>query len=316
MLHLIRYKNIIMIAVMMILIKLCAVDPVLSLYGLEPTFHWVDLAILALALCCVAAGGYAINDVYDIGTDSINRPETRIVGRTVSEQSARLMAHALSISGCILGLVVSMKVGFAPLALIFPFLVGLLWFYSSAYKGMFLIGNLVVAFMVGIVPLLPAIYELRGVLAFPPMVVEEQALNPFILLYTPAELAAFAFATTLIREIIKDMEDVEGDTAQGCNTMPIVIGYRGCKIVIISLIIATILGLNYVYLCMANELSTGIYFGLALVLPLIYLAWKVIKIETAAHCRLCSSIAKMIMLLGMCYLFVVWHTFAHYLEEW
>ncbi len=315
-LHLIRYKNIIMIAVMMILIKLCAVDPIIALFRLEPTFHWGDLAFLCIALCSVAAGGYAINDVFDTKADSVNRPATQIVGRQISEETARTYHKVLSTVGCLAGLLVSVKIGFWPLALVFPFLVGLLWFYSSAYKGMFLIGNLVVAFMIGIVPLLPAVYELRGVLAFPPMVVEEQAFDPYILLTTPAEMAAFAFITTLIREIIKDMEDIDGDMAQQCNTMPIAIGYSGCKAVIIALILATIFGLNYVYLCLANELSTGIYFGLALIIPLIYLGYKVFRIENPAQCAHCSAIAKMIMLLGMCYLFLVWHTFAHYLEEW
>ncbi len=314
-LHLIRYKNLIMIAVMMILIKLCAVDPVLNIFQLQPTFSWLDITFLMLSLCSVAGGGYVINDYFDTKADRVNRPESLIIGNQVSSATATTYHMALSVAGCIMGFLVSIRVGFWPLGLLFPFLVGLLWFYSTAYKGMFLVGNLVVAFMIGIVPLLPAIYELRGLIISNPAVVDAGALDPYTILNMPIGYAIFAFTTNLIREIIKDMEDIDGDTVQGCRTMPIVLGQTACKTVVSILILATIAGLHYAYLYHLNELSTGIYMGVALVLPLLYLLYRVITIKNKGNCHHCSTVAKIIMALGMCYLFVAWHTFATFMEE-
>jgi len=314
-LKLIRYKNLIMITLMMLLIKLCSVDPMLKIFNLQPTFTWLDFVFLTLALTCVAAGGYVINDYFDIKTDRINRPDSLIIGREVSSATATTYHICLSIAGCVFGFLVSVRVGFWPLSLVFPFLVGLLWFYSTAYKGMFLVGNLVVALMIGIVPLLPSVYELRGLIIDNPPIVQEGGLDPYLILNISIGYAVFAFVTTLIREIIKDMEDIEGDSMQGCRTMAIVLGPTPCKVILSTLIISTIAALVYAYLYHVNEPSSGIFIGVALILPLLFLLYKVIAAKGKDDYHKCSTIAKIIMVLGMLYLFLVWYTFATFKDE-
>ncbi|MBQ4408562.1 MAG: geranylgeranylglycerol-phosphate geranylgeranyltransferase [Bacteroidales bacterium] len=315
-LRLIRYKNLIMMALMMLMMKLCVIDPIIKLFNLTPTFTYLDFVILTLAQILVAAGGYIINDYFDMKADRINRPDTQIVGGEVTRGSATNYHLATSIAGCVLGMLVSMRVGFWPLGLIFPFEMGLLWFYSSAYKGMFLVGNLVVAFLVATLPFLPSLYEYRGLIAVDDPAIQAGAFDPTVIIYWSAGMAAFAFLTTMMREIIKDIEDIEGDTEQGCRTMPIVIGITASKIVASILILATIAGVVFAYYnYLGKEFKSGIYLGVAVVLPLIFLLVKLIMSSTKAQFHLCSTISKIIMLLGMLYLVIVWYNFTYFKVE-
>lgn len=316
-LKLIRYKNLIMMALMMLMMKLCVIDPLIRLFNLTPTFTYLDFIILTLGQILVAAGGYIINDYFDMEADRINRPDTRIVGDEVSRGTATSYHLATSIVGCVFGLLVSLRVGFWPLGLIFPFEVGLLWFYSSAYKGMFLVGNLVVAFLVGSLPFLPSLYEYRGLIAVDDPCIAAGAFDPAVIIYWSAGMAAFAFLSTLTREIIKDIEDVSGDTAQGCRTMPIVIGVTASKIVVAILILATVAGLIFAYYnFLGEDLKSGIYLGVAVVLPLLFLTVKVLMSTTKNQFHLCSTIAKIIMLLGMLYLVIVRYNFEIFKTEY
>ncbi|MCR5454757.1 MAG: geranylgeranylglycerol-phosphate geranylgeranyltransferase, partial [Bacteroidales bacterium] len=263
-LRLIRYKNLIMMAFMMLMMKLCVIDPIIRIFNLTPTFTYLDFAILTLAQILVAAGGYIINDYFDMKADKINRPDDQIVGSEVTRGTATNYHLATSITGCVLGMLVSMRVGFWPLGLIFPFEVGLLWFYSSAYKGMFLVGNLVVSFLVATLPFLPSLYEYRGLIFVDDPALISGAFDPAILIYWSIGLGSFAFLTTMMREIIKDMEDIDGDMEQGCRTMPIVIGVTASKIIVCIFIVATIAGLIFSYYnYLGEDLKSGIYLGVA-----------------------------------------------------
>ena len=316
-LKLIRYKNLIMMALMMLMMKLCVIDPIIHLFNLTPTFTYLDFIILMLGQILVAAGGYIINDYFDMKADRINRPDDQIVGGEVSRGSATNYHLATSIAGCILGMLVSMRVGYWPIGFIFPFEVGLLWFYTSAYKGMFLVGNLVVAFLVATLPFLPSLYEYRGLIAVDDPAIQAGAFDPTVIIYWSAGMAAFAFLTTMMREIIKDIEDIEGDSEQGCRTMPIVIGVTASKIVVCIFIVATIVGvIAAFYNYLGSELKSGIYLGVAVVLPLLFLLVKVWLSTTKAQFHLCSTIAKIIMLLGMLYLLIVWYNFEIFKTEY
>lgn len=316
-LNLIRYKNLIMMALMMLMMKLCVIDPLIRIFNLTPTFTYLDFVVLVLGQILVAAGGYVINDYFDMKADKINRPDTRIVGEEVSRGAATNLHLTTSIAGCVLGFLVSMRVGFWPLSLLFPFEVGLLWFYSSAYKGMFLVGNLVVAFLVGSLPFLPSLYEYRGLIAVDDPCITAGAFDPAVIIYWSVGYGAFAFLTTLAREIIKDIEDIDGDTEQGCRTMPIVIGIPVCKIVVAILILATVAGLVFAFHnFLGDDLKSGVYLGVAVVLPLLFLMVKVFMSTTKEQFHLCSTIAKIIMLLGMLYLLIVWYNFEIFKAEY
>ncbi len=312
-LTLVRYKNLIMMAVMLFMIKFCVVDPIIRVFNLTPTFTYLDFAVLTVGQLLVAAGGYIVNDYFDMKADKVNRPDSRIVGQEVSRGTATTYHLWMSVAGCILGLLVSMRIGFWQLGLLFPFEVGMLWFYSSAYKGMFLVGNLVVAFLVATLPFLPSLYEYRGLIAVDDPSIAAGVFDPAVLIYWSVGYAAFAFLMTLIREIIKDMEDIEGDIEQGCSTMPIVIGQTATKIVVAVLIAVTMVGLYFAYSnFLGHDLKSGIYLGVAVALPMVFLLVKVLMIKVKSDCHFCSTVAKVIMALGMLYLLIVWYNFTFF----
>ncbi|MBP5503129.1 MAG: geranylgeranylglycerol-phosphate geranylgeranyltransferase [Bacteroidales bacterium] len=311
----IRIKNLLMILLLQVLINWCLVHPILTLYELEPTFTVLDFVFLTAATVMLAAGGYIINDYFDTKSDMINRPDNVVIGNDVSRGNALAWHLGLNIAACVLGAVVSLRIGVWLFALFFPFVSGLLWFYSSTYKKMFLLGNVIVAFLTSMVPLLPVAYEIPGQIAVGNENVVNGLLDLNILFYWALGFALFAFVTTLFREIIKDIEDVDGDREIGRNTVPAVIGVTASKIVSSVLIVATIAALVVVWHTFLGDTLSAVYFGVALVLPLLFLIYKVMTMNSKKEIHFVSTLAKIIMLAGILYLFVVRYNIIAVAEE-
>ena len=231
------------------------------------------MLVLSLATVCIAAAGYIINDYFDVKIDIVNKPERVIIGRYLKRRVAMGTHQILNVAGVLLGLLVSKWV-----FLINVFSVTLLWFYSERFKRTTLVGNLVVS-------LLTALSVLVVTVVYP----ENRKL---VLIY-----ALFSFAITLVREIIKDMEDVRGDASHGCRTLPIVWGIRRTKVVVYCLIAAFITTL---YL-MAHSLSnlTLAWLFTALLLPIAWLVYRLVFADTRREFARLSTLCKYIMLLGL-----------------
>lgn len=294
-----------MIALLQVLINVCLVQPILTLYELESTFTILDFVFLVSATVMMAAGGYIINDYFDTKSDLINRPENVVVGTEVSRGNAISWHFGLSIASCILGAMVSLRIGVWVFALFYPFVAGLLWFYSSSYKKTFLLGNVIVALLTSTIPLLPVVYEIPGQLNTDNELIINGILNFNVLLFWAAGFGIFAFITTFFREIIKDIEDIDGDREIGRNTVPVVIGVMASKLVVVALIACTIAALAVVWINYLSDTLSAVYLGAMVVLPLIFLAYKVLKIKDKKDCHFASTLAKLIMLAGILFLFVV-----------
>ncbi len=171
------------------------------------------LLLLALSTVFIAAGGYSINDYYDVKIDLINKPERVVVGKVLSRRTVLLLHTLFSVTGIGLGFALNWKIGIINFMSVF-----LLWLYSNALKRLPFIGNFLVA-------LLTALSILVVNVLFQPIVA-------IFWVY-----ALFAFFMTLIREIIKDVEDLKGDDTFGCRTLPIVWGIRPTKVFIYLLLI-------------------------------------------------------------------------------
>jgi 4-hydroxybenzoate polyprenyltransferase len=212
--------------------------------------------------------------------------------------------NILNITGVAAGFYISAKAGYPWMGLLFLVISGLLYFYSASYKRQFLIGNLLVAVLTAIVPLLVIIFEA-------PVLYQYYAINAIkipdisILFYWVGGFAVFAFLTTLSREIVKDIEDFEGDVAYGRNTIPVVIGILTSKIVSICLIFITLLMLYLVWHFYINDLITLIYISVALALPLIYVVFQIIVSQSRKQLHSASRIMKIVMLTGILYSVVV-----------
>jgi 4-hydroxybenzoate polyprenyltransferase len=242
------------------------------LVGFYTILDW-RLYVLSISTVMIAAGGYIINDYYDVKIDLINKPERVVVGKSMRRRYALFFHSALSITGVVLGLLLNWKIG------ALNFLSGfLLWFYSNLLKRKPFVGNLTVALLTGL-----SVY-LVGVLFDP--------FNKLIIAYS-----FFSFFITLIREIIKDMEDWKGDNTFGCQTLPILWGMRKTKSFIYLLIIIQLLAITYfgnTYISLPMWMPAIFIF-----LPLAFLVWRLVLADTVRDFYMLSFYCKLILVLGI-----------------
>ena len=313
--NLIRWQNLLIVALTMVLMRYAVIAPLINKIGvtlingtgkeipMTIQFQWYYFILLVAATVLLTAGGYVINDYFDIKTDLINKGKV-IVGTKIPRRKAMMWHNIFNIAGVALGFYISWKAGYVMLGALFLLVSGLLYFYSASYKRQFLIGNIIVAILTAMVPLLvviyewPALYKYYGVyaLSFPEL---------SFIFYWVGGFSLFAFLTTLTREIIKDIEDFDGDIAYGRNTVPVVIGVLSAKVVSICLLIITIALLYLTWYFFINDKITLIYLSAAIVLPLLFVVYKIIISSNRKQLHNASTVMKIVMLAGILYSVVV-----------
>lgn len=303
-LRLIRYKNLLIIILTQYLMRWSVIKPILEVYGFKLQFSELNFFFLVMATVFITAAGYVINDYFDTKTDLVNKPEKVILGRQLNRRWAIILHIVFNTIGIGLGAYISFYIGVPVLTLVFVLITGILWFYSTTYKRQFLVGNLTVALLTALVPLMVILFEIPLLNEEYGLLLKEMHINFTHIILWVGMFAVFAFLLTLIREIIKDMEDFEGDQAYGRNTLPIVLGIINTKIVVIGLSIFTLLSLIYLYVRFLNDSITLVYFGVFLVMPLIILGYKLIKSNKKKDYRWASNLSKLIMLAGIFYAIV------------
>lgn len=231
------------------------------------------LFLLSVSTVLIAAAGYIINDYYDVKIDYINKPERVVIGKNIPRRYAILFHVVLSGIGILIGLLLSWRI--AALNVLSAFL---LWLYSNNLKRLPFIGNFSVAFLTGMSVWIVDLLYRHG--------------SALIVIY-----ASFAFFMTLVREIIKDMEDLKGDNTFGCRTLPIVWGLRRTKFVIyfiLAVFALTVILINQFYKALPLE-----YFLIFLFIPLLILLYRLIRADTTRDFAALSTFCKIIMLLGI-----------------
>ncbi len=303
-LRLIRYKNLLIIVLTQYLMRWSIIKPILEVYEFNLQFSELHFFFLVMATVFITAAGYVINDYFDTKTDLVNRPETVIIGRVLNRRWAILLHVIFNIIGIGLGAYISFYIGIPMLTLVFVFITGILWFYSTTYKRQFLIGNIIVAVLVALVPLMVILFEIPLLNKEYGLLMKELRSDFTHIILWVSAFAIFAFLLTLIREIIKDVEDFEGDSAYGRKTMPIVLGVLNSKIVIITFILTTLFSLLYINFRFLNDPITLIYFIVLLIIPLVFLIYKIIVAEDKKDYHRASNLSKLIMLAGIFYALV------------
>jgi len=312
---LIRWQNLLMVILTMVLMRYAVLAPLIGRVGVILTsgsgeeipmslqFPWYDFLLLVTATVFITAGGYVINDYFDIKTDLINKGKV-IVGTKVPRRQAIMWHNLLNIAGVAIGFYISSRAGYIWLGALFLVVSGLLYFYSASYKRQFLIGNLVVALLTALVPMLVVFYEW-------PALYRYYSLNAIrlpefnFIIYWIGGFSLFAFITNLIREIIKDIEDFEGDLAYGRNTIPVVIGILSAKIVSVSLILIMVVLLYLIWHFYISDTITLVYITAAIVLPLLYVIYKLLRSSERRELHHASSMMKIVMISGVFYSVVV-----------
>ena len=312
---LIRWQNLLIVILTMFLMRYAVIEPVIGKIGvilrqgtgeeipMTLRFSLFNFILLVFATVFITAGGYVINDYFDIQTDLINKGRV-IVGTRIERRQAMMLHNIFNLAGVALGFYISWRSGYLWLGVLFLIVSGLLYFYSASYKRQFLIGNLVVAILTAMVPLLVGFYEWPAIYRY--YTVNAISVPDFsFIFYWIGGFALFAFLTTLTREIIKDIEDFEGDIAYGRNTLPVVLGRITSKIISVSLIIITIVMLYLICYFFLFDKITLIYVSVAIVMPLIYVVFMVFRSVDRKQMHSASRMMKIVMLSGILYSVVV-----------
>ncbi len=289
-LKLIRWKNLIMIALVQLLIKYALFEP----FGVTITLNGVGISVLILATLCLAAAGNIINDIYDVETDLVNKPDRVIVGKSISEKTAYTLFFALNIIGVGLGFYLSHVVGKSPFFTLFVIISALLYMYASYLKQLPFIGNLVISILVALSLIIVSIFDVLPAIT----AANKEAQLTFFKIVL--DYAFFAFIINLIREMVKDMEDIDGDYKAQMNTLPIAIGRdRTHNILFVISLIPVLAVVYYVTTFLYKQELAVAYFLLLIIAPLIYISIKLFSAKTKKDYTHISVILKLVMLFGM-----------------
>lgn len=309
--RLLRYPNLLIVALTQYAIRWGVVDPMLSASSVNlpnaafslqlSPFHFF---LLVLSTVCLTAAGYVINDYFDTHTDFLNRPKEVLVGTKIPRRHAMALHIVLNVIGVLLGFYMAFHIDLPLLGFIFLLVSGILYFYSTTYKRQFIIGNLLVAILTGLVPLMVILFELPELNKAYGNILINYNTDLMYIFYWVAGFSIFAFLTNFIREIVKDMEDFEGDSVYGRNSIPVILGMKKSKIIVNTLIIITLSLLAFVYFRYLGDQITLIYFSLFLFLPFLFLVYKIMKANSKSDYRLVGNGLKIIMLTGIIYAFV------------
>ena len=291
---LIRWGNVAIIGVTQVLIYHAFFKTTL----LPTTMGGLGYTLLVLATCFIAAGGYVINDILDVETDTINKSENAVVGHSITVSRAYTIYMVLTITGVLCGFVVANLVGKQMLATLFIGVSFILYLYASQLKGVAVIGNIIISGIVFLAIVLPIIFLFYPLL--PAVNDTSVKAGMFFLSGVVVDYGFFAFLITLLREITKDIEDVDGDHAAGYRTLPILIGRKRTSILnaILGMVVLAIV-LRYVILNFAENKLLLIYFLVFIVGPLLYFIIRSFQAETRKEYTVLQYVLKGVMLTGV-----------------
>ncbi len=291
-LKLIRYQNLLMLAFMQLIFRF----GFLKLQNIPLALSDWQYGILVLATICIAAGGYIINNIFDIATDTENKPKNVIIGKSISETTGYNLYIGFTIIGVLLGFYLSNSIDKPSLASLFIIIAATLYFYATSLKQSLLIGNIIVALLLSISVLIIGLFDLY------PVTFEENRPIMGLLFGILLDYAIFAFVLNFIREIVKDLEDIDGDFNQGMNTLPIAIGVKRTTKIVFALsfipLICIVFYLNQ-YIFASGLYWSTIYGFVFLLAPLIYFTLKIGSSKTKKEFHFLSQLLKWILFFGM-----------------
>ncbi len=293
---LIRYQNLLFIVLAQVAIKFGLFHPL----GLDTTLSHLNFTLLVIATICIAAAGNIINDIYDVEIDKINKPEKVLIGKKISESNASRLFIILNVIGVAIGFYLANSIEKSGFAALFIIISALLYLYASYLKSMLLLGNLLISALVAMSLIIVPLFEL-----LPAITPQNQATQSAVFKIV-LHFALFAFAINFIREIVKDLQDINGDKKGGKNTLPIALGRkRTTSIVFILGVIMVLATVAYMYEFLYKEQILLLYFLFAIVAPLLYFCIKSYDAETKKEYAFLSLFLKIIMFLGICAIFLI-----------
>lgn len=303
-LRLIRWPNLIFIAITQWLFYYCIVN---SLYKVNvstaPHFPHQNVLfyLLIAASVLIAAAGYIINDYFDLKIDVVNKPGRVVVDRILKRRWAIIWHLLLSFAGIALSFYISFKTGNWIILMANICCVLLLWFYSTTFKRKLLAGNVIIAALTAWVIVVVYFFTGATVLNYKGWLVEHYPFDIKRFYKLTILYAAFAFVVSLIREVIKDIEDINGDAKYNCKTMPIEWGIPASKVFTAVWIVVCIgtLGVLQLYAWQSGWWAVSVYCIATIIIPLVVILQKLYKASNSAHYHSISSLVKLVMFAGI-----------------
>lgn len=279
---------------MIVLVQLLLKYALLAPFGVSVALDGLGIALLILATISIAAAGNIINDIYDVATDNINKPDKVIVGKTIPEKTAYTLFMACNCIGIAVGFYISHSVGKSAFFTIFVLISALLYMYAFYLKSIVLVGNILISILVATSILIVGLFELI------PTITEFNRDIQITFFKLIMDYAVFAFMINLLREMVKDIEDIDGDYQTGIYTLPIAIGRERTRnlVVVLNSISLAIL-IFYTVSGFYKQPLMLIYFLGAVIGPLMYVGIKLCSATTKPHFHHVSTLYKWIMLFGM-----------------
>nr|WP_315175858.1 geranylgeranylglycerol-phosphate geranylgeranyltransferase [uncultured Flavobacterium sp.] len=304
-LQLIRYQNLLLLALIQLILRFGFLKEQNCSLALSD-FQYV---LLVFATIFIAAGGYVINDIFDQDTDAINKPKKVIIGKTIKESQAYNLYVGLTLIGVSFGFYLSNVIDKPNFASLFILISATLYFYATTLKQMLLIGNIIVALLLAISVLIIGVFDL-----FPVTYAENQRqmIQIFSILI---DYAFFGFLLHFIREITKDLEDIEGDVHQGMSTLAIRLGIsKTTKLIAVLSLIPIGLLLNYMYrYFVLNDLHLiTIYSLIFIIAPFLYFTIKIATAKTKSEFHHLSTVLKWIVFFGLFLLPILTYNIQHH----
>lgn len=270
----------------------------------------IQFALLILSTLLVAGAGNIINDYFDLRADRVNKPEKVLIGKHLERRTAMLTHFLLNSIAILIALWISWSTGVWFVLLLQIFAAGVLWFYSLYLKHQPLIGNLMIALITAMIPLLLLLFE------FIPLYVayggelfadlrdaalsdQEPAARLQAVSYWCLAYSGFAFITTLIRELQKDLADLPGDRKVGSRTLPIVMGEKRTSNLTIGLILLFCSGSILSWYVFLGDLPSLLYILGAIGAPALGSAGSLLTDRNRKGYERASDLMKLTMLMGI-----------------
>jgi 4-hydroxybenzoate polyprenyltransferase len=268
--RLIRMKNLMIVMLTQYLTRI---------FLIGPKDNWVEIItdyqmfLICFSTLLIAAAGYIINDYFDVKIDLVNKPQRVVIGRYLKRRMAISVHQVFNVIGVLTGLLINKWI-----ALVYILSVTLLWFYSERYKRMPFFGNFIVALLTALSLIVISLHYPQN--------------RDMVMVY-----AVFSFFISLVREIVKDMEDMKGDKAHGCRTLPIIWGIRRTKTLLFAIIALFVILLFSMSPAFTNELHQVAL--LSVTLPVLIIVYLIYKADTIRKYAQLSSLCKITMLWGL-----------------
>lgn len=295
---LIRLRTIAFTAFTMYAMRFFVIQPMLDKAGFALQMPEDSFSLLVIAVCCLVSAAYVINDYFDTKADRISGNRPVIVGKTISRRTAITLHTILNFVAVGIAYYLAREAHHAEIVFLFLFISLLLWFYSSRIKKRFLWGNIVVAILAGLIPLIVITFEiplLRDVYSDVVLKTHVSFTNVF---YWTLCFSYFLFLNMLIYEINKDIYSINGDRADDIFTLPVKYGIPATKKIIVGLIAIAVISLViFLLLGFARTPVVWAYFIIALIIPYLVYGYSILKNDKM---KFQLRMIRLIMVLCMC----------------